>query len=448
MKPLLDKLFAGGTVLGARRRGRPPAARDGAISRSVLPAPPPDGGGQSNGRRRGVLFLHNSYYHFLYLSAALRRRGWDAVAVSLEPPDSANARFYHGEDVNLWDRDPGVFTERLRALLDEIPGRFRMVHFAGDGMMSVFPWSQDHGPRREAIPWDFLELKRAGVKIGYTVAGCNDGIGQTAFHRWSQGSCDKCTLQRRPEVCSDMRNFAWGHKREMMCDLIATEMLPVLDYCAGASVFREPLTMALDADVWRPDLDVPAAHRIDRQPDEILVYHGVGNYFDAHYLGNRDYKGTRAIGSAIDRLRQEGHPVRLLFLHDTPSRDVRFIQAQADVAVDQLNFGRYGASARECLMLGKPVIANIRLDEEDGVTPLASLSECPIVLATEDTIYTVLRDLIRDPQRRRELGYASRAYALKWHAADASAARFEAVYDWVVAGNAPADAPVLVSRAG
>jgi len=396
------------------------------------------------GYRRSVLFLHNSYYHFLYLAEALRRRGWDALSVSLEPSSGPNESFYHGEDVNLYHEDPATFTARLQMLVKEIPRRFRMVHFAGDGMMSVFPSGQDVGPRREAIPWDFIALKRAGVKIGYTVAGCNDGIAQSSFSRWSERSCDKCTLKGRADVCSDLRNLAWGHKREMFCDLIATEMLPALDYCSGPKTFREPLTMSLDPEVWRPDLEVPTRHRIERNPSDILVYHGVGNYFNERYLGNRDYKGTWAVKLAIERLQAEGYPVRLIFVHDVPSREVRFLQVQVDIVVDQLNCGRYGANARECLMLGKPVVGNVRLTEENGIPPLVSLAECPIVHATEETVETVLRELIRDPERRRKLGCASRAYALKWHAADAAAARFEPVYDWILSGHSPNEAPVIV----
>src|SRR5438105_4953404 len=57
---------------------------------------------QSQETRRSVVFLNNSYYHFYYLAQALRRRGWDAVTVSLEAPDGPQSYFYHGEDVNLY----------------------------------------------------------------------------------------------------------------------------------------------------------------------------------------------------------------------------------------------------------------------------------------------------------------------------------------------------------
>jgi hypothetical protein len=328
-----------------------------------------------------------------------------------------------------------------------IARRFAMVHFSGDGWMAFDPREQDFSPRREAVPWEFIELRRQGVKIAYSCGGCADGIAHASFYRWSGQACDKCTLKGRMEFCSDLRNLAWGHKREMFCDLIAGETLPGLDYSFGPKVYREPLTMGMDAELWRPDLEVPERYRIERAPDEVLVYHGVGNYFDDHYLGSRDYKGTRAIKTAIERLQAEGLPVRLVFVHDVPSSEVRFVQVQADIVVDQLNAGRYGANGRECFMLGRPVVGNMKREEPEGVTPLQCLAECPIVHATEETVEAVLRELILDPGRRRRLGAASRAYGLKWHAADALAARYEAVYDWILGGGRPSEAPVLVPAA-
>src|SRR5207244_8757516 len=138
-------------------------------------------------------------------------------------------------------------------------------------------------------------------------------IAQSSFSRWSERSCDKCTLKGRADVCSDLRNLAWGHKREMFCDLIATEMLPALDYCSGPKTFREPLTMSLDPEVWRPDLEVPTRHRIERKPSEILVYHGVAKYFNEHYLGKRGYKATWRVRIDIDRCHEERYAVQLLF---------------------------------------------------------------------------------------------------------------------------------------
>ncbi len=391
-------------------------------------------------RRRSVVFLHNSYYNFFYLAAALRRRGWDAISVSLEDPQGPNARFYHGEDLNLFDRDPEQFRRNIAVFLKEVEVRFQMVHFYGRGHMSFFPAGFDDMPHFVGVPTDFLHLRERGIKIGYSVCGCLDGVAQSSVAAWS-GACRRCVWQNEPRVCADLGNLAWGHKFHLLCDLIATEGFPALDWQGErGKVFREPLTTALDPEIWRPDLAIPDHLRLARKPGELIVYHGVGNH-DLRARDGRDLKGTGAVIAAIDRLRAEGMPVHLEFVTDLPNTEVRFIQAQADVIVDQLNYGRYGAQAREGMMLGRPTVCYINKSEPRGARKLESIESCPLVSATEATIYDVLKNLLADRAKRGAVGKESRAFALKWHAADACAERFERVYDRIMMGEPVAERP-------
>lgn len=384
---------------------------------------------------RSVVFLHNAYYNFFYLARALRARGWDAVAVSLEAPDGPHAQYYHGEDINLFDRDPARFATNVAEFYATVAQRFRMVHFYGRGHMSFFPTRYDRTSAYDIIPADFIQLRQQGVRIGYSISGCLDGVAQTSVHRWSKGACDRCVWQDSPAICSDRGNLAWGHKLAMFCDLIATEGFPALDYQSGSLCFREPLTTALDPDFWRPDLAIPDRYKLKREPGEMIVYHAVGN-FATRAVGGRNLKGTGAVVAAIDRLRSEGLKVRLEFVSNVPNRDVRFIQAQADVIVDQLNHGRYGATAREGLMLGKPTICHMNRGEGSAGDALQSIRECPLISANEDTVYAVLRDVLRSPAGRAEISRASRDFAIKWHSAESCAVRFERVYDTLMAGEA------------
>jgi hypothetical protein len=388
------------------------------------------GRGVGGVRRRSVLFLRNSYYHFHYLAQALRRRGWDALVVSTEDPNGANSDYYHGEDVNLWDLDPKRFRQNIEEFYWDAVDRFALLHFAGDGLLSFFPedWEAEE-------PWDIVEWRRRGRKVGYTISGCNSGVAQSTVARWSTlgGSvvCDKCPWQLRPDVCNDAKNLSWGRRVDRYCDVIFTEGSPALDYQAIHKAVREPTTMCLDSEFWKPDLAVPDHLKIKRSNNELLVYHSFGNY-DLRTANGRNIKGSGAIEAAVERLQAEGMAVRLIFVTHVKNTEVRYLQVQADVIVDQLNYGRYGAAAREAMMLGRPTICYINRSEPKPADVLLSTQELPLVSATEETVYEVLRNLLADRQERRRLGVAGRAFAMKWHSADACAERYEAIYDSVM----------------
>lgn len=389
-------------------------------------------------KKRSVVFVHNAYYNYLYLAQALRERGWDAISVSVEDPQSPVYQFYHGEDVNLFHSDPDVCEMNLDRFLKRIPSRFKMIHFYGMGRMALHPAEFDGSFPYEdfsRFPTDFHRLRQSGIKIGYTTSGCNDGVAQSTFSKWS-GCCQFCVFKDNPKVCSDQRNLAWGHKLSMFVDVYATEGNAALDYQGARTVVQAPLTSALDADFWRPDLAIPEHLVLDREPGEFVVFHSVGN-FKTRSDGSRNIKGTHAVFEAIDRLKSENFNIRLEFCTDLPNKDVRFVQLQCDVVIDQLIFGRYGSTAREAMMLGRPVISRINTQEPGSTDVLPHLQECPIVSADVDSIYDVLKQLYEDPELRQELGRKSREYAVKWHSKEACAKRFEEMYDNLMLTSEP-----------
>jgi hypothetical protein len=404
--------------------------------RNIVPASPPFGPSDRlpsffprENNRRSVLFLRPAYYNFYYLARALRARGWDAVSLCTEAPDSPNRRFYHGEDLNIFHPDPSEHRRLLCDFFAENADRFGIVHTYGVGVLSLFAGNYDVGNAFDAVPWDILEWKRRGTLIGYSHTGCLDGVSQTAFRAWSPTACASCVWRDRPDICSDSRNLAWGRKVTSLVDLFCTETDPPLDYKNSPNAFRPPLTYALDPDIWRPDLVVPDEMKRSRKPGEIVVYCALGNQATRSKDG-RNVKGTGAVQAAIDQLRAEGINIRLDFVHDVPSIDNRFIQVQADIIVDQLNYGRYGALAREGMMLGKPVIG--RVNKNDGDKPATQcILETPIVHADETSVVDVLRDLALDASKRAAIGRASREHAIKWWSADRLAERFEQVYDHI-----------------
>ena len=122
---------------------------------------------------------------------------------------------------------------------------------------------------------------------------------------------------------------------------------------------------------------------------------------------------------------------------NVPNKDVRFLQAQSDIFLEMLTFGWFGANAREAMMLGKPVICYIRpvwLESVRQELPDYA-KELPIVSATPDTVEEVLLDLIANPEKRRAIGQRGRAFAEKWHSAEAGGCRFDKIYSNLLRGN-------------
>jgi len=379
--------------------------------------------------QRSVVFLHDGYYHSYYLARALRKRGWDAVSVRMI--DSINHRdaiYSHGADIDLFSSDPVVFQRNLYAFFEEAKQRFEMLHVYNDRGLSFFPqffrWDR---------PPDIIEWLSLGKKLVYSISGCSSLTPKSfyAARRDPQGEfkCDVCAsnLQGR---CSDERTLAWGRKVDTYCDVaFVGGVAGGLDYLNRVTIINDPLTACLDPQVWRPGLEIPEAFRIRREKGESVVFHTVGNYA-LRTVNGRNVKGTHAIVPAVERLQSEGFPCRLLSPANMKNIELRFIQAQADViVVSVIPTPGYGATAREGMMLGVPVICSIDRNLFDPENIPAHLKEAPLVYATEETIYNVLKDLLLDEEKRRQLGEAGRCFAVKWHSADACAERYEVIYD-------------------
>jgi len=117
-------------------------------------------------------------------------------------------------------------------------------------------------------------------------------------------------------------------------------------------------------------------------------------------------KGTSFIERAIVEL-QSLFPVEFVMIRDVSHSQALEAKASCDIFVDQLtNAGGwgYGMSGVEALAMGIPVITNI----PEEMLPL--IGEHPFVLATPESITSVLRELIED---RARCGHLSR-FGREW----------------------------------
>lgn len=187
---------------------------------------------------------------------------------------------------------------------------------------------------------------------------------------------------------------------------------------------------------------VSANYRLPIPTETLKIYHSVGGYETrTAAMSGINLKSTHYWLPVVERLRREGRAVELVFFTNVPNKILRYYQVQCDIVVDMLTVGFFGANVREALMLGKPVICYLRPEWLESMRREIPdyVDELPVVSATPATAYETLRDLVDSPERRRELGYRGREFALKWHSAEAGARRMEQIYLELL-GRRPADA--------
>lgn len=401
-------------------------------------------------RSKRVLFAGQCYYNLWYLSRELRRLGWKADLLNWDS-NPASHIYYHGEDFRFSGLpDEGVRT--LRFYVEALYG-YDIFHFSNAHGIA-FGWSLSSLMAREFDEHAEIHLLRElGKKIVYTNNGCLDGVAQSSFSKWGPESpCATCRWRSEASVCSDRRNLEWGAFRNSVADYQCLLGGNRVDYNDDPRVHENPWVYCLDESIWTPELQVPLSMRIPRStPQTLLLYHAVGNKGDRTTDGV-NIKSSHVYLPLVEKLQRAGWDLSLIEPQGVPNREIRFLQVQADVVLEMLTFGWFGANAREAMMLGKPVVCFIRPEW------LASLreelpeyaDELPIVQATPETVEVVLLDLLSDAAKRKDIGRRSRDFMLRWHASTAAAAHFDRIYSRMLAGDlllrpraaaaAPADA--------
>ncbi|WBY00713.1 glycosyltransferase [Ramlibacter tataouinensis] len=385
---------------------------------------------------RRVLYSGQCYYNHWYLSRELRKLGWRADVLNWDP-NPASQIYYHGEDfryVGVPEEDLQMLRFFVQALYGYDVFHFSNAHGISFGSALASIVTPLFGERGE-----IYLLKELGKKVAYTNNGCLDGVSQTAFSRWGPDSvCAICRWRNEPAVCSDELNLRWGRFRNSVSDYQCLLGGNRVDFNDDPRVHESPWVYCLDPDMWKPGLDIPEPFRIERRSEKtLLLYHAIGNKQDRTTDEGVNIKSSHVYLPLLQKLRDEGWDLELLEPTGVPNKDVRFIQAQADIFLEMLTFGWFGANAREAMMLGKPVVCFIRPEWLDSLREELPdyADELPIVSATPETVESVLVDLMGDEGKRREIGRRSREFMLRWHSAPVAAAKFEEIYGRLIAGE-------------
>ena len=386
---------------------------------------------------RRVLFCGQAYYNNWYLSRALRTLGWRADVYNWDTNPTSQI-YYHGQDFRLGGGIAHSLKGELGFYLAALYN-YDVVHFANAHGITFGGHLQSAAALMAGDGAEIYLLKDLGKKVVYANNGCLDGVSQTAFAKWGPESvCAICRWQNEPTICSDERNLKWGKFRNSVADYQCLLGGNRVDYNDNPRVHEVPEFYCLDPELWHPNIEVPLIYqRPALENTGVRLYHAVGNRAERTRIDGVNIKSTHVYLPLIDRLRTEGMAIDLIEPTGIPNMEVRFLQVQADIFLDMLTYGWFGANAREAMMLGKPVICFIRPEWLASVREEIPeyANELPIVTATPDTVEAILRDLIAHPEKRLEIGRRSREFAVKWHSAKAGGARFNQIYTALLAGE-------------
>jgi len=124
-------------------------------------------------------------------------------------------------------------------------------------------------------------------------------------------------------------------------------------------------------------------------------------------------KGSDTVDEVLARLVAEGL-VRYERVSNASHDEVREVYRRADIMIDSLRMGGYGAAACEAMAAGRVVVSNAaaeyrsQLRDERGI-------DLPIVQADPGTLESVLRGVVADRAAARAIAAQGPAYVAAVH---------------------------------
>lgn len=136
-----------------------------------------------------------------------------------------------------------------------------------------------------------------------------------------------------------------------------------------------------------------------------------------HAPTDRAAKGSAHVERAVEAVnRKKPGAIQLKMVENVSRRDALKLYAGADVVIDQLLVGWYGALAVETLKMGKPVVCFIREEDLKFIPPpMATDLRDAMIWADTETLPATLERLADDRDYLRRKSRAGMEYANKWH---------------------------------
>lgn len=143
-----------------------------------------------------------------------------------------------------------------------------------------------------------------------------------------------------------------------------------------------------------------------------------------HATNHPGIEGSRQIRDAVNAVSARGHAIELVELRGVTHEQVLRELADADVSIGKMKMGYYANAQIESLAAGVPAITFVR---PDLVT--ADLLQSGLILATLETLATVIEYLVTHPAALAEKRALARDSVLRLHDSEAISRQYAEIYE-------------------
>jgi glycosyltransferase involved in cell wall biosynthesis len=352
-------------------------------------------------RAQSILFVNPDYHCTFFYQQELNKIGWRADVLVLESyPDKL-----------LYDSKRVIKTHRITSkssinyMLWILSNFFKYKYIVYYGKPIDFGRYFGRFILKSSIEPVLSIIKFFRTKIVYMPAGCNDEFTQEEFIKFDHGNvCGNCGFF---DNCNDVINKRNLRIVRRYADLII------------GSGFTKPHIKnqknikwkSFDLDAFNPNIKVPNNYLIPKS-NTFKILHSTS--LEGRDLNGKNIKGSDYIVDAVERLIGEGFNCELIRITDVTSVNMKYIQVQSDLIIDQLIYGHWGSTSLEGIALGKPVICYFNKEWKENYIDLLNIQVWPFIEADTDSIYTVLRNLLTNPVELKRYSEKSLDFAHKY----------------------------------
>ncbi len=268
-----------------------------------------------------------------------------------------------------------------------------------------------YGSPRFGINREELELLQRAGKALYTLA-------YGADHR-SRGKTLALGRYNFCAECPDIGRFCICHDDEAEAMLETISAYSTANLTTGLSTYYFSRPRNLNYLIVELDryavMDPPA--RAD------------GRLRILHCPNHQHFKGTHFLEEAVARLQAEDVPVELRLVSGVSNKVVLEEMRDADIVADQFLGGMFGYTAIEAMALGRPVLCYLA---HDDLVP--EPADCPVINASPDNLYEVLKETVARRESLPLVGRRSREYVERHFSMDPFSERLLGLYRDTVPG--------------